>query len=105
MRQVQMTNRFSDVTRFFRIEIARLSFSDGAETAMTSADVAAEHERRSPVRPALKNVRTPRFLADGVEVEALDQFEHLVLIGRIAQPDAQPFGLGLTNLLIIADYA
>ena len=71
---------------------------------MTGADVAAEHERGCSVRPALENVGATRFLANCVQIEALDQFEHLVLVGWIAQPDAQPFRLWLTDLLIVADY-
>ncbi len=87
------------------IEISGFSFSDCAKSAMPRADVAAEHERRRSIRPALKNVRTARFLTNRVQVESLDQFEHMVLIGRIAQADAQPFRLGLTDLLIVTDYA
>ncbi len=71
---------------------------------MTRADVAAEHERRGAIRPALKNVRAARFLTNGVQVEALDQFENLVLIRRIAQTNPQPFGLWLTDLLVVTDY-
>ena len=37
-------------------------------------------------------------------IQALDQFEHLVLIDRVAEPDAQPFGLGLAALLIVTNY-
>jgi hypothetical protein len=100
-----MAHRFRNVTRLFRIEVARLSFSDGAKAAMTGADVAAEHERRRPVIPAFEDIRAPRFLTDCVQVEPLDQLEHLILVSRIAETDAQPFGFWLTNLLIIANYA
>src|SRR5215213_4282439 len=72
---------------------------------MSRADVAAEHKRGRAIRPALENVRTTRFLADGVQVESFNQLQNLVLIGRVAQTDAQPFGLGLTDFLIIADYS
>ena len=99
-----MTNSFGDVSRLFGIETAGLSFTHCAEAAMTRADVAAEHERRSPVGPALKNVWTTGFLTNGVQVESFDQLQHLVLVCWIAQADAQPFGFGLTYLLIVADY-
>jgi len=92
------------VPRFFRVELSRFSFPNRAKPAMTRADVAAEHERRRAIGPALENVRTARFLADGVQVQTLDQFEYAVLIGRIAQPDAKPFGLRLTDFLVVADY-
>ena len=99
-----MTNSFSDVSRLVRIETARLTFSDCAKAAMTRADVATEHERRRPISPTLEDVRTTRFLANGVQVESFDQLQHLVLIGWIAEANAQPFGFGLTYLLIVADY-
>ena len=99
-----MTNRFGDVSRFFRIETAGLSFPDRAEAAMTRADVAAEHERRRSIGPTLENVWTTGFLTDGVQVESFDQLQHLVLVRWIAQTNAQPFGFGLTYLLIVTDY-
>src|SRR5687767_3171930 len=99
-----MAHCFGHVTWLLGIETPRFSFSHRTKAAMTSADVAAEHERRRAVRPALKDVRATRFLTNGVQVEALNQFEHLVLIGRIAQTNAQPFGLWLANLLIVSDY-
>ena len=104
MSKVQVADSFGDVTRFVGIERARLAFADGAESAMACADVAAEHEGRSAIGPALKNVRTARFLADGVQVETFDQLQDLVLIRRVTQADAQPFGLWLGDLLIVADY-
>ncbi len=99
-----MANSFSYVSRLFRIETAGLSFADCTEAAMTRADVAAEHESRSPIGPTLENVWTTCFLTDGVQVESFDQLQHLVLVGRIAQTDAKPFGFGLTYLLIVTDY-
>ena len=99
-----MIHSFRNVPRFFRIEKSGLSFSDRAKTTMTRANITAEHERGGAIGPALKNVGTARFLTDGVEVESLDQLQHLVLIGRVAQTDAQPLGLGLTDFLIVADY-
>jgi hypothetical protein len=104
MREIQVAHRFGDVPRFVGIQFSRFAFADGAKPAMTGADVAAEHECCCPVGPALENVRAARFLADCVQVQALNQFKDTVLIGRIAQPDAKPFGLWLADLLIVADY-
>ena len=98
-------NSFGNVTRFFGIEESGLSFSYGTEAAMTRADVAAEHKRGGAIGPTLENVWTTRFLADGVQVETFDQLQHLILVGGVAQSDAQPFGFGLTDLLIVADYS
>src|SRR5215213_9650070 len=100
-----MAHSFGDVTRLFRIQRARFAFAHRAEAAMTRADVAAEHEGGGAIGPTLENVWTTRFLADGVQVETFDQLQHLVLVGWVAQADAQPFGFGLTDLLIIADYS
>ena len=70
---------------------------------MSRADVSAQHESGRAVRPALEDVGTARFLADGVQVEALNQFQHIVLIGGVAQPDFQPFGFRLSRFGRIAD--
>ena len=98
-----MTNRFSDVAWFCNIKRARLAFADGTETAMTRADVSAQHKSRSPVRPALEDVWTPGLLTDGVQVQPLDQFQDIVLICRIAKPNLQPFRFGLALPRRVAD--
>jgi hypothetical protein len=71
---------------------------------VTGANVTAEHESSCAIGPTFENVRTTRFLADGVQIETFDQLQHVVLIRRIAQTDAKPFRLGLADLLVIADY-
>ena len=83
-----MIHCFGDVTRFLPVEESRLSLADGAETAMTRADVAAEHEGRSAIGPTFENVWTASFLANCVQVETFDELQHLVLIRRVAQADA-----------------
>ena len=95
---------FCDVFRLFWIQTSRLAFAHGAESAMACANIAAQHESRGPIGPAFEDVRTARFLADGVQIESFDQLQHLVLIGGVAETDAQPFGLWLTDLLVVADY-
>src|SRR5690349_18774674 len=105
MREVQMAHSFGDVSWLFGIQRTRLALAHRAEAAMTCADVAAEHERGGAIGPTLEDVWAARFLADGVQVETFDQLQHLVLVGRVAQTDAQSFWLGLTDLLIVADYS
>src|SRR5690349_20525218 len=105
MREIEMAHSFGDVAWLFRIQRARLALADRAEAAMTRADVATEHERRRAIGPALENVWATRFLADGVQIETFDQLQHLILVGWVAETDAQPLWLGLTDLLIIADYS
>src|ERR1043165_3166316 len=98
-----MTHRLGNVTRLLWIQVARLPFTDGAKAAMPRADVAAQHKSRGAVRPALKNVWTARFLTDGVQIQPFDELQDLVLIGRVAEANPEPFGLGLTDALIVAD--
>jgi hypothetical protein len=85
---------------FIRVKLSRLAFANRAKAAVARADVAAQHESGSAIRPALKNVRALRFLTNRVQVESLDQLEQMVLIRRVTQPNAQPFGLWLTRLLV-----
>src|SRR5262245_58130568 len=99
-----MADGFGNVSRLFGIERAWLTFADCAEAAVARADVAAEHEGCGAIGPAFKDVGTTRFLANGVQVESFDQLQHFVLIGRIANTDAEPFGLWLADFLIVADY-
>jgi hypothetical protein len=87
MGEVQMANGFCYVSRFVRIERARLPFANGTEPTVARADVAAEHESRSSIRPAFEDVWATGFLTNRVKVEALDQLQNVVLIGRIAKPD------------------
>ena len=103
--EIQMIHSFRDVTRLFSIERARQAFTDRAEPAMTRADVAAQHERRGAIGPTLKNVGTTGFLADGVQVKSFNQLQHLVLRRWVAETNAQPLGLGFTDLLKVADYS
>jgi hypothetical protein len=104
MGKIQVIHSFGDVTRLLRVELTRLTFADRAKSTMTRADIAAQHERGGSIRPAFENVRAAGFLTNGVQIESFDQLQHLVLIGRIAQPDAKPFRLGLADLLVVTDY-
>src|SRR5690242_11815780 len=93
-----MANGLRNIARLVRIQRARLAFADRAKSAMTRANVAAQHEGRSAIRPAFKDVRALRFLTDGVQVQPLNQLQQMILVRRIAQTNAQPFRLGLTRL-------
>src|SRR6185437_11967469 len=103
MREIEMVHSCGDVSRLLGIQRARLALPDGAKAAMTRADVAAQHERSGAIGPTLKNVWATRFLADGVQVQTFNQLQHLVLVGRVTETDAKPFGLGLTDFLIVTD--
>ena len=105
MGQIELTHGLRDMSWFFRIERSGLAFTNRTESAVSRADVAAEHERRSSIRPAFKNVWTTSFLTNRVQVKSLDQLQHVVLIGWIAQPDLQPFRLWLTDFGIVTDDA
>lgn len=88
-----MSNRLGNVSWLQRIEIHRLAFVNRTKAAMPRTCVAAEHERRGLVGPAFKDVWAFRFLTDGVQIEAVDEFEDGVLILRIAELDLEPIGL------------
>ena len=85
MGQVELFHGFSHVTRFVAIERAGCAFADGAKTTVTRADVTAQHERGRAIGPALKNVGTASFLTNGVEIQALDQLQDVILVHRIAE--------------------
>ena len=74
MFEIEMFDGLGDVGRFHRVEVHRLAFIDRAESAMPRAGVAAEHKCRGLVRPAFKDIRAFRFLADGVQIKPVDQF-------------------------------
>src|SRR5258708_30127960 len=100
-----MAHGFGNVSRFIAVERARFAFTDCAKAAVARADVAAQHEGRRTVGPALENIGATRFLTYRVQIQALDQLEHVSLVHRIAQPDLEPRRFGLARLLEIADYA
>ena|SRR5436853_4629159 len=97
VREIQMTHCFRNMTRLFGIESARLALTDRAESAVARADIAAEHERCRPIRPAFENIRALRFLTNRVQIQALNQLEQMILVRRIAQTNPQPFGFRLTR--------
>src|SRR5256885_6829517 len=98
-----MAHGFGDVARLCGIKLRRLTFIDRAEAAMARAGVAAEHEGRGAIRPALEDVGAARLLADRMQVQAFDELQHVVLIRRIAQTYLQPLRLRLARLLNVAD--
>jgi hypothetical protein len=104
MSQVQVLDCFRNVPRLFAVERARFSFSDRAKAAVPRADIATQHESRRSIGPAFEDVRTTRFLADRMKIQALDQLQHLILVSRIAQTNLEPGGFGLAWLRGVADY-
>ena len=104
MGQIQMTNRLSDMSWFFGIELARFTFADGAKPTVASTDVTTQHKGRGAVRPALKNIRATGLLANRMQVQAINKLKYMVLISWIAQADLEPFGFRLSRLGI-ADYS
>src|SRR5438128_12582180 len=90
-----MPHCFGDVTRLIRIEPARRPLAYRAKPTMTGTDVAAQHKGRSPISPALEDVWTLRFLANRVQIQALNQVEQMVLIGWITEANPQPTGFRL----------
>ena len=93
-----MTHSLGDIAGLVNVQRAGRAFANRAEPAMASADIPAEHKGSSPVSPAFEDVWAPRFLTNSVQVQPFDQLQQMILIGRIAQTNAQPFGLRLAGL-------
>lgn len=105
MGEIELAHRFRNVPRFFRVKRARLAFADRAEAAVARANVASEHERGRAIGPAFENVGTACFLANRVQIQPLNQLQHVVLIRRVAQTNLQPLRLWQTGLGIVTDYS
>ena len=93
-----MPHCFRYVTWFIDVEHSRLSLAHGTEAAVPRADITCEHEGCGAVRPTFKDVGATCFLANRVKIQTFDQFENVVLIGRIAQANTEPVRFRLTNL-------
>jgi len=87
MGQVELTDRFSDMSRFLLVERSRFTLANRAKAAVARANVAAQHECCGAIGPTFEDVGTARLLADRVQVQPLNQFQHVILVGRIAQTD------------------
>ena len=105
MGQIEVLDCFGDVPGLFVVERPRFSFADRAKAAVPGADITTQHESRRAIGPALENIRTARFLADSMKVQAFDQLQYLILACRIAQADFKPGGLGLADFRYIGDYS
>jgi len=93
------------VARFFRIKRTGRAFSDRSKATVPRANIAAKHESRGAIRPAFKDVWAAGFLTNRVQVETLNQFHNVVLVGGIAQTNLQPVGFWPAGLRDVADDA
>ena len=100
MSEIKMLHGFGDVTRLVPVECCWRTLPNCTETAVTRADLAAKHKSRCPVSPAFEDVGAPRFLADRVQLQPLNQLQKMIVIGWIADTNPQPFGLGLTGFWV-----
>src|SRR5207253_10842573 len=100
VREIQMPHCLGDMSRLFCVESARLAFTNRAKSAMSRADIPAEHKGCSPVSPALENVWALCFLANRMQVQALNQLQQMMLMRGIAQTNSQPLRFRLTRLRI-----
>jgi hypothetical protein len=98
--EIKMLYGLGHVCRLHRVKVHRLALIHRAKAAVPRARIAAEHERRSLVRPAFENVRALRFLADGMQIQPVDQLHHLILIARVAKLDLQPIRLSKLRTLL-----
>jgi len=100
MREIEVPHGFGDVAWFSRVKLAWLTLANRAETTMPGADITTQHKSSRPVSPAFEDIGAPCFLANGVQIQALDQLEQVVLVSRIAQTNTQPLWLWLTRFVV-----
>src|SRR5262245_36026691 len=83
--------------RFCKIELVRLAVRDRAIRTRAGADVAENHEGRRPMVPALADVRTPRLLTDGVELQLLHYAFEAQIVLRTRRAHLEPPRLRLAG--------
>ena len=96
--KIEMLDGFGDVPWLCLIQISGLTFADSTKAAVASTNITTEHERCGPVRPAFKDVWAARFLANGMQIQPLNQVQDLVLSSRIAKTNFEPFRLRIAYL-------
>src|SRR5262245_50264001 len=83
--------------RLCKIELVRLAVRDRAIRTRAGADVAENHEGRRPMVPALADVRTPRLLTDGVELQLLHYAFETQIVLRTRRAHLEPRRLGFAR--------
>ena len=74
----KLTDGFTDVSRFFRVQGSRSAFAHSAEAAVPSADVAKDHECRGSFAPALEDVWAASFLTNSMQAQIFDKIIHAI---------------------------
>ncbi len=100
-----MSHSFRYVTWFLTVERAGLTLAHRTKAAVSRADITAEHECGRAVRPAFKDVRATRLLADRMKIQTFDQLQDIVLVGWIAQANPEPVRLRLAQFWLVANYS
>ena len=103
MRQIEMTYGFGDMPRLFRVKLAGLTFVHRAKAAVARACIAAEHKCCGLIGPTFKNIRAFCFLADGMQIQAVDQLKHRILVAWVAEFDLQPVRFFQTLAVLAAN--
>ena len=73
------------MSRFLLVKRSRFTLANRTKAAVACANVAAQHECCRAIGPTFEDVGTARLLADSVQVQPLNQFQHVILIGGVAQ--------------------
>ena len=93
VRKPHPLHRFGHATGLVGVERERMTRVDETEPAGPRAALAVDHERRRAVGPALEDVRTAGFLADGDEVELAHRRAEPDELGADPQLSPDPLGL------------
>ena len=94
VREVEGRDGVRDARRFSRVDGVRASMANRAVSARARADVAEDHERRRPVRPAFADVGAARLLADRMKVQVAHQALEPEIGRRTWRFHLEPLGFG-----------
>src|SRR6185436_15395454 len=90
-------DRFGDSRRLRGIELRRLAVRHGAVGTGARADIAQNHERRGAMVPAFADVRAPRILTHGVQLQVVHDALETDVVLRPGRTDLEPGGLRLAR--------
>ena len=97
VREVEGRDGVRNPRRLRRIDGVRASMANRAVAARTRADIAEDHERRRPVRPAFADIGAARLLADRMKVQVAHQALEPEIGRRARRFHFEPLGFRRTG--------
>src|SRR4051812_44297210 len=87
-----------DPPRLVLVEPGGAAGLDVAEAAGAGARIAEDHDRRGALVPAVPDVRAVGLLADGIEIQAVQQALQVVVVVARRHPRLDPVGMATEGL-------